>query len=318
MAAGMNEIVLWTVALPGAVGVVGGLGARLLHKEMARESARWRGAVALALPAVALFVGYLAGEIVHRGVPGEWPVRAAWPPIAELSGSKWPLWIIGVSLLAGLVEAVRTRAGRTAWVTRWGGRVVVLGLLAWTMLRGVGEREFDGLAEIAWFMVAVSGLGLVSWLVVDAVVRRSGVRAGAGGLAIAGTGLTIAVFQSGLGPQAQVLGAMLAVCGGLAIAGGARGVWLAGPASTVFGSAMLCSAVLGHYFGYPEFGVWVWAVAMLAPAALIVGSLPGVRSLGRIKRCAIRLVAVAVIAGVVVSLVGVPAMPGGEPAPYTY
>lgn len=323
MATGPAELVLWSVLVPGAIGTLGGLAARMCATRAFRDSdakGRWAARlVSFGVPAIAAVLGYWAAQVTHRGWPSESPVVAEWPPLASFSGSSWVLWLVTLAALVGVGEAVLSGKRRGQLIARWVGRLVVVGVLLWTMMRSVIEREFDGAGESALWLAGVGGLVLASAWVLDLAATRSGVRGFAGGLAIIGTAAAIAIHQAGSAPQAQVLGGLLAALGGIAVIGGANARWLAGPIGTIVSTMLVSVGVVGHFYVYPEFDAWVWAFISLSPGVLAIGSLPLIRKIGPIKRCGLRLVAAAWVAGGVVAVVGVPAMPGAESeTPYSY
>lgn len=321
MASGPAELALWSVVLPGAVGTVCGLLARRLGVETTKDSKApviLRRAITIGLPTLAAIFGYWAAQVTHRGWPTDSPLVMAWPPLAEFSGSQWVIWLVSLAGIVGVAEAALSSSKIGQPIARWGGRLLVSGVLLWTMMRSVAERDFDSAGLAAVWFAGVGGLLLLSSAAIDVVSKRSGVRPVAAGLSILGTAAAVALFQAGSAPQAQVLGGLLAVLGGFAVIGGSRAAWIAGPVSTIWATSIVGGAVVGHFYVYPEFDAWVWGAVALSPIAMLAGSAPVVRKLGPIKRATIRLAAAGVIAGGLIAYVGVPTPPGAETTPYSY
>lgn len=312
MAMSAPEIALWSLVLPGAVGLAAGLTSRTINAD--KPSLRRR--LALLLPALAAFAGYAAAEIVHRGWPDQSPLRAAWPPLADLSSSQWGIWMVVGATLFALLEIATPTVKFLGASARWLARLLTLSLVLGALMTQVVNRgEFDSAQTAALWLSGISALYLTATGLTDLAFSKTGLRAAGGSLVIACTVATIALFQAGLAPQSQVLAGLIAALTGLALAGGATAKRLAGPVTTITFAALTAGAIQGHFHVFSEFDAWVWAAVMLAPPLVLVGRLPIIRKLGPIKLFVVRLAPVALAAGAIAWHVGLPTPPGSGDTP---
>jgi hypothetical protein len=184
---------LVTAALPAAAAAAGAVASRLAPRRLGGPG--W-------IVGLGLGVGLVAAQVLVAGRPALPPRDVVhWVPLA-----------VAAAWLLGTVEGLR------AWprLLRWSAHALLLAGLGAALVRPLARRWEAG-ATLAW-IVGVAAAGTVLWWLLDRPARRRPLPFALGPLAIAAAAFAGVMVLSGSAKSSQLLGALAAGVGALALA----------------------------------------------------------------------------------------------------
>ena len=234
-------------------------------------------------PPLAVGLGYAVGHVAADG----------WPPLALQVGVKPGLFYVAVAAaFVGLHEAAR----RPVW---WSRVLVAVGLPVY-LLDFMRQHYWSGREAWLWTL-GLGGALFVGWSGLERLARRQPGPALSLCWMLAATLTSVALFLSGTATLAQLAGVLATVLGVAAVIGWRRPELSLAPGGTTSLALVFTGLLWAGHFASELTGpaTLLLAVAPFAPALL---HLPGIPDLRGWKNLALRMLFVAVPAGLAVAL----------------